>query len=303
MMRAIAIFLGACVFFVTGAAYAFRTTRDLPEAPLVTNAVRWPDGAPQIFLNELGSQDISNEDALASISTAFGTWSAAACADVHVTVAGTTTADLATDDGVSVIAWRENGWADLGYSPAQIAVTHMEYVHNSATEWSLSGGDIALNGQNFAWVLEGGMPGTEFVDLQTLLTHEGGHFLGLQHPCEVGGADGAPACTNLMPPTAPTMTPGYFGQLGRTLEEDDVDGICFLYPAAPGHDAGLPSADAGEVQDAASDASTPSSPPTPSGCGCAVATTNSPGLHANALLFAGLCILIARMLRKRHGIH
>jgi len=55
------------------------------------------------------------------------------------------------------------------------------------------------------------------VDLDSLLTHEAGHLLGLAH--------------NTMDKTA-TMFPGYSEGTDslRTLAADDIDGICALYP-------------------------------------------------------------------------
>ncbi len=297
-MLASVVLFGAVL--TSSVALAFRTTRDLPEAALVTNAVRWASNAPTVYVNERGSADLATPDLLSAAQSAFAAWSAPSCADLHPIVAGTTALDTVADDGAAVIAWREAGWSELGYSPAQIAVTRMEYVHDSATEWSLGGADIAMNGENYTWVIEGGMAGSATVDVQTLLTHEAGHFLGLAHPCEVGGANAAPSCGMLYPTTAPTMTPGYFGQAGRTLESDDIEGICFLYPSTSAADAGVPDTDGGIAGDAAigSDAGT-----TPaSEAGCSVSRFNHSGSgHISYIVMAALGVWVGRR-RPRHAI-
>ena len=66
------------------------------------------------------------------------------------------------------------------------------------------------------------VPATSY-DLPSILTHEVGHFLGMAHstePCTVGGDD------------CPTMNPFYTtgSDAYRSLEADDVAGICAVYP-------------------------------------------------------------------------
>lgn len=276
-------------------ARAFRTTRDETAYSFLTNPVAWPSRAPTLTLHEGGSDDLNEADALNAIRTAFATWTQPACTNVAPSIAGTTTATLADGDGESVVAWRESDWAGLGYSPAEIAVTHMEYAQRTSTEWDLAGGDIALNGENYTWVLEGGMPSSEFVDVQSILTHEGGHFLGLMHACEIDGTHGAPICPALVPATAPTMWPGYFGQLERTLERDDVDGICFLYPGPTVADGGVPA-------DASTDDAGPA-PPDSSASSCGL-THERGGLPARtffvALIYMGFFLSRRRSTHARH---
>ncbi|MDA0748771.1 MAG: beta-propeller fold lactonase family protein, partial [bacterium] len=57
------------------------------------------------------------------------------------------------------------------------------------------------------------------IDLQSVLTHELGHFLGLDH----SGLQGSPS-------VRPTMYPFYFGS-ERSLETDDKAGLAALYPS------------------------------------------------------------------------
>lgn len=278
-------------------AAAYRTTRDDTTHSFLTNAVAWPTGMPTIRMHASGSADLLPADTLAAIEAAFAAWRAPTCTNVNPVIGDTTSTDLGSGDGESVIVWRESGWAALGYSPAQIAVTQMEYAMRSATEWDLSGGDIALNGENYSWVLEGGMPSSEFVDVQTILTHEAGHFLGLMHTCEIGGANGAPECPPLQPASAPTMWPGYFGQLGRTLENDDIEGICVLYNAPPSPDAGV-EPDAGGADAGGADAGASITPAPDTSC-CSVARRASTK-HLGALIFFLLCIVLA-VRRKQSG--
>ncbi len=70
--------------------------------------------------------------------------------------------------------------------------------------------------------------------------HESGHMLGLLHPCELGGALGAPDCSQHPEAAEATMYPVYSsGEV--TLSADDVAGVCFLYPGSDCEITGCPS--------------------------------------------------------------
>jgi hypothetical protein len=72
-------------------------------------------------------------------------------------------------DGTSVVYWMTN-WTD---KPSQQANTTIFWVNNQIIE-----ADVRVNAQNFQYStdLSGGT-----VDVQSLLTHEFGHVLGLKH--------------------------------------------------------------------------------------------------------------------------
>lgn len=83
-----------------------------------------------------------------------------------------------------------------------------------------------------------GQDGCAFMDLQNTVTHEVGHFIGLAHPCESERGD----CTAAMVPTTmyPSAAPREIEK--RTLDRDDVEGICTIYavsqPITGGGDGG-----------------------------------------------------------------
>lgn len=73
--------------------------------------------------------------------------------------------------------------------------------------------DVHLNARDFEFAV-GAVAGK--IDLQAILTHELGHVLGVGHSAE----------------TRATMNPGLpSGIAARSLERDDVDAACALYPA------------------------------------------------------------------------
>lgn len=75
--------------------------------------------------------------------------------------------------------------------------------------------DVELNSKEVVFTVG---DGAVRVDLESILTHEAGHFLGLDHSLEAGA----------------TMTSGYFDGTTehRTLDGDDIAGICAAYPSA-----------------------------------------------------------------------
>jgi MYXO-CTERM domain-containing protein len=128
------------------------------------------------------------------------------------------------------------------------------------------------------------------VDLQALMTHEFGHFLGLAHTCLSGiGGDigdnpppGTPSCSDASPQAlAAVMYPiiDYESITKRVLTADDAAGVCAIYPPS-----GNPPIC---TQNAPDD-----------GCGCAAAGA-SPGAVASAALAVLALVLPGRRRRRR----
>jgi MYXO-CTERM domain-containing protein len=111
-----------------------------------------------------------------------------------------------------------------------------------------------------------GQPSCISMDIGTTVTHEAGHVLGLDHVCSYPNAP-ASTCSNtaVMNPTAGV------GDVHRTLAQDDVNGVCAIYPAgkAPDHVTGCLSQQA--------------SASTSSGGGCATGGAGALGLVGLAL--------------------
>lgn len=152
----------------------------------------------------------------------FNQWTETDCIDGPIDLAveqdpETTPVDAAsTEDGLSVMVYRDaREWAQLhpGASRA-FALTCVAYTTGGAR---LVGADMELNGGigTFTECPAGGCAPGEQVDLANVVTHEAGHFFGLAHS-DVPGS---------------TM---YCDAEGwqvdkRSLEADDIDGICAAY--------------------------------------------------------------------------
>lgn len=173
----------------------------------------WPADAfpiPYEVAADLG-QDVEDAEALAAVQAGFDTWAAVECAGVRFEYVGR--ADDATwgvNDGRNVVFLYESGW------PSEASLV-------SAPSLLTDGGryvdvDIALNGQDWQWSTTDA-DGRTVMDVQSSVTHEVGHLLGLWHST-VSGA---------------TLNPAMDGNPdARSLEEDDVDGLCSLYDLVRG---------------------------------------------------------------------
>jgi hypothetical protein len=131
------------------------------------------------------------------------------------------------------------------------------------------------------------------VDLDSLLTHEVGHALGLAHSLD----------------TEATMIAGYTkGSIGlRSLGDDDIAGICSAYP--PGRSAGSscdprhgfsPLCGADQAAPPPDTSGDDGSAPESKGCGIAHPARRRGG-GALALLAPGAWLLLRRRGRKRAG--
>lgn len=155
----------------------------------------------------------------------FASWSAPNCTYFDTLLVGDLpdgVADL--NDGKNVVLWinKPNAWpSELGPEDSVIGVTLPIWSNDGMGHSFIDDADIIFNNVGFCWfdydpvnpgvMCSGGKP----VDTASIVTHEQGHFLGLGHS-NVSGS---------------TMEPAYLGGNDlATIEQDDIDGICALYP-------------------------------------------------------------------------
>lgn len=144
-------------------------------------------------------------DAIGELRVALRTWPEVACT-AYRTAYGGERAATAADDGQNFVFFHDDAWpAEL--LPDVVAQT----VVTLDADGHIHDTDIHLNSHAYRFSLDGA-PGTQ--DLRSVLVHELGHALGLGHTTV---------------PNA-TMTVTGSGLRWRSLEKDDIDGVCSLYP-------------------------------------------------------------------------
>jgi len=263
LILAVVLFLGALAGSPARAlAFSWATVAGKPDVNIY-----WLDRDISYWVNEdLCHGCVDASEVMGAIKAAFNSWENAACADLFFDFEGlvsTTKTNLTLGQGdkpdfKNLIIWRDH-WPPEGVSAGTVtddmlALTVLIYDTETGV---MVDGDIDLNGVSGFWSTtdEVGNVARDN-DIQSVLTYEVGHLLGLE------ASENTEAMMAEMPVHA----------IRRDLHEDDIEGVCHIYPY-------------GEQTPA------PQGPPEPvvQG-GCAVA----PGGGDAALLLLGLLALLRR---------
>jgi hypothetical protein len=186
--------------------------------------VHWARRCVQYKVNVRGSKDIPTgangkiSDALLNtIRDSFDAWTRVDCSNFRMEFVGLTEADVASFDKEGGIAGNENilTWLDdWPYDRDAYALTSVTFDSRNGR---IQDADIEMNDDIFQFTI-----GDEqvLVDVQNTLVHEIGHFLGLDHSSD------ADATMYFSAREGETKK--------RTLAQDDIDGICTIYPDGSG---------------------------------------------------------------------
>ena len=243
------------------------------------NVLRWKNGDVELAVDEAGSmfRGISGEDTQRAVEDALTIWMSADCPKGgHPSFTGGTTlaaglhagfVDAGTNE--SVVVYVDGPWP---YETGAVAKTELGF---SLDTGDILDADIVFNASDFALSLDPTNP--DDVDLTAVLAHEMGHVLGLAHS-DVPGA------------TMQPETKGFATAALKSLEPDDMAGICAIYPPKV---ATKPSA----TGSGASSATTDGSPAN----GCTVAR----GFRSTSTLasFAATSALVLLRRRRRGRFH
>lgn len=224
------------VLTATRETHAFRTGSDLPDLA-GTERVRWASRALSFSLYEESPRGLELAEVEIALTSALSVWRALDCAAPQLSYGGSSSLRARPNDGVNTIEWIAAGWRGLGLPADGAASTDVHYARNAAGEWGIVEADIYVNAENFTWTIGASAEGAR--DVESVLAHELGHAIGLLHPCELDGADGAPLCSANAGYRSSLMYP-VTSSGNVELSPDDSEGVCYLYTSAGAAGPGLP---------------------------------------------------------------
>jgi len=174
--------------------------------PNTNPAALWKTLPVSFVLALPGTRALSEADAAAELDVATRTWSGVACSSFRANVTAPRASLTPSNDGVNGVFFHDDAWpAELIQGALGQTVVHLDPSGN------LRDTDIHINSADFRITTDAS---NSTQDLRGVFVHEIGHALGLGHS----------------PDARATMSVSSSGLRWRSLEKDDVEGVCALYP-------------------------------------------------------------------------
>lgn len=168
-------------------------------------------GNSEWYLHAAGYSKLPFEDVERIFIDSMDVWGTPCCSNWQNQYLGTTTGNANSNDSRHIIQFAETTWPrEFGSRNSTIAVT----LPRQNGRCELTSADMLFNGVGFTFV-SAVVDRDRDTDLQSIATHEAGHWVGLDHSTASGS----------------TMNAYYRGgESGRNLVGDDEAGVCALYP-------------------------------------------------------------------------
>lgn len=225
-------------FYLTGDVYP-KGARPVADAPIwAKRSLRLVVNTNLSVFNGTQVPLITGEELFQAAESAAKAWTAACRADIYIAVVGTTSSTYDVSDSQNTILWDRRTAAEGNYYGGSTTTLAAATTVMRGSE--LTDCDIVLNGN--ASVSMAYNPASNLqADLRSILTHEIGHCLGLDHPIEMGSYTSSnPEVnkssmrqTNALSPADPSDT------TRRVISQDDRDGIECIYERGKPFRSGL----------------------------------------------------------------
>jgi hypothetical protein len=167
-------------------------------------------GSDVTFAADLESAALSGlspDDASLAVELAALAWAGATCADGALPSVTLRPVDESGGRAKVRVKFRGDSWP---YPPRALAGTHTKFDHSGY----FTEATVEVNTFGYAFSLN---PTMGEADLVGVLTHEFGHAIGLDH-------------TRIQGATMVDVSSPFWTEKLATLEQDDVDGLCSVYP-------------------------------------------------------------------------
>ena len=188
------------------------------------------------------------EEARAAIRAAFHRWSDTRCSDGRTSLRFVEGDDIAEDKPLEAqavasepfgIFYRDLGWPYLGKQDSTLAQTNTRAGKKSGF---IEYADIEINSGARRFSLSDAPTDEDLgagADLQAVMTHEVGHYIGLAHSDEPSSIMVADYCDR------PDARCSKGKAAARRLSQDDIDAVCTIYPPGARAEAGEPPSESG----------------------------------------------------------
>ncbi|MBP8273211.1 MAG: carboxypeptidase regulatory-like domain-containing protein [Acidobacteria bacterium] len=186
---------------------------------------RWSNMPIRYFVKNRAAANVTPTQLQTALTQSFDAWAAVPTASVSATFTGFTNAEPVREDGATVVGFQVHDELERTLGATSFTVDR--------TTGALVEADIFLN-SFFDWSVATAGETNRF-DVQSILTHEVGHLLGLGHSLlgetEIRAQGGRRVIgkRSVMFPIAYAVGT----VLDRTLQDDDKAGISESYPTAP----------------------------------------------------------------------